>query len=120
MTLNVKTDVMKIASVQTQYIASNIPDNEYIYVLNGEANPQMLDKDVVIENTILKSGQKIAMPDSKQTSLLARESVILVENSSDDLLGDVFYTWVLAKAGVMQDASTGKLMKKLLRRLKHL
>ena len=59
MTLNVKTDVMKIASVQTQYIASNIPDNEYIYVLNGEANPQMLDKDVVIENTILKSGQKL-------------------------------------------------------------
>ncbi len=114
MTLNVKTDVMKIASVQTQYIASNIPDNEYIYVLNGEANPQMLDKDVVIENTILKSGQKIAMPDSKQTSLLARESVTLVENSTDDLLGDVFYTWTLVKAGVLQTSGTSEVNDELI------
>lgn len=106
MTLNVKTDVMKIASVQTQYIASNIPDNEYVYVLNGEANPQLLDKDIVIENTLLKSGQKIAMPDSKQSALLARESVTLVESSNDDLLGDPFYTWTLVKAGVLQAVNT--------------
>lgn len=106
MTLTIETDVMKISSTQTQYIASNIPDNEYIYVLNGEANPQLVDKDVVIENTLLKSGQKIAMPDSKQTALIARESVNLVEESSDDLLGDPFYTWVLVKAGVLQQSQT--------------
>ncbi len=110
MTLTIETDVMKIASIQTQYIASNIPDNEYIYVLNGEANPQLVDKDVVIENTILKSGQKIAMPDSKETALLARESVTLVEDSSDDLLGDPFYTWTLIKAGVLQESSTGTII----------
>lgn len=110
----VKTDVMNIQSYQIQYLASNIPDNEYVYVFNGEADVDLLDRsggnDVVIERTVIKSSQKIAMPDSKQKSLLARESVTLLEDSGDDLISDPFYTWTLMNDGIIEDtveSSTG-------------
>lgn len=111
MQIKIKTDVMNIASYQTQYLASNIPDNEYIYVFNGESEIELVDRsggnDVVIEKTVLKSSQKIAVPDSKQKSLLARDSVTLLEDAGDDLVTDSFYIWTLMNDGIIEETSTG-------------
>ncbi len=112
MRLSVETDVMNIQSYQAQYLASNIPDNEYVYVFNGEVDADLVDRsggsDVVIERTILKDSQKIAMPDTKQKSLLARDSVTLVEDSGDDFASDPFYTWIFMNDGIIEETSTGE------------
>lgn len=98
MQMTIKTDVMNIVSYQCQYMASNIQDNEYLYVFNGEALPALVDGEAVIENLVLESGQKISIPDSKEKKLLARESLTLVEDAGGDLSSDEFYIWNMIRS----------------------
>jgi hypothetical protein len=95
--LKVKTDVMNLISFEGKYLASNIPDDEYVYVFEDRISAELVDRsagnDVVIENVTLSPNQKIMIPDSKQIELLERQPVTLAEDAIDELLTDDFFKW---------------------------
>lgn len=121
--LKVKTDVMNLISVEGKYLASNIPDDEYVYVFEDRISAELVDRsagnDVVIENVMLSPNQKIMMSDSKQIELLERRSITLAEDATDELLTDDFFKWnsgslsLIAETKIEEDedeeSSTGKI-----------
>lgn len=108
--LKVKTDVMNLISVEGKYLASNIPDDEYVYVFEDRINAELVDRsagnDVVIENVMLSPNQKIMMPDSKQIELLERQPITLAEDSTDELLTDDFFKWNSGSLSLVAEAKT--------------
>lgn len=107
--LKVKTDVMNLISFEGKYLASNIPDDEYVYVFEDRISAELVDRsagnDVVIENVMLSPNQKIMIPDSKQIELLERQPVTLAEEAIDELLTDDFFKW---NSGSLSLVSTAK------------
>ena len=97
MELVVETDVMNISSMSGEYLVSNLVDDEYIYVMDGQVTIEFMDRgdtDTVIETVILAEGYKSEMSDAKQRALLDRDNVTLSEEiAEDDLFEDAFVAW---------------------------
>ena len=106
MEIVVQTDVMNINSMSGEYLASNLVDDEYVYVMDGQATVEFVDRGegetrlerVVIETVILAEDYKVEMSDAKQRALLARDNVTLSEVvEEDDLDGDEFVAWSMGR-----------------------
>ena len=102
--ITLQTDVMDVVTISGQYLASNVPDSEYLYVFEGQAETDFVDRssfnadgsDKVIETEILDPGEKVTMSDNKQRALLSRENLVLTEEREEgELAGDEFVMWNL-------------------------
>lgn len=97
MEILLETDVMNVSAVSADYLVSNLIDDEYVYVMDGQATIEFVDRgatDTVIETAVLNEGYKATMSDEKQRALLSRDNVTLTEPIEDDeFLEDGFVLW---------------------------
>lgn len=96
-TLLLHTAVMNIESMSASYLASNQSNKQYIYGFDGQATVRFVDRsqeDSVIDTATIEKGKKSVLTDDAEKNLLARESVTLIGDAGDDLMGDSFIAFV--------------------------
>jgi hypothetical protein len=95
MELTVQTDVLNVISLQGSFLISNLVDDEYLYVLDGQATVEFADRTAgsIIEEVVVEEGNKVAMSDARQRQLLNREDILLFEEYMDELAVDEFVMW---------------------------
>jgi hypothetical protein len=96
-TLLLHTAVMNIESMSASYLASNQSNKQYIYGFEGQATVRFVDRsqeDSVIDTATIEKGKKSVLTDDAEKNLLARESVTLIGDAGDDLMGDSFVAFV--------------------------
>jgi len=96
LSLGLHTDVMNISSVSANYLVANQANKEYIYGFDGNASVDFVDRsqeDSVIDTAEISKGKKSVLTDDLEKNLLARQSVTLMGDAGDDLIGDAFVSW---------------------------
>lgn len=96
LTVHLHTDVMNIDSLSAVYLVSNDANREYVYGFDGQATVDFVDRsqdDSVIDTVTITKGKKTVLSDEDEKNLLARQSLTLVAEAGDDLLGDRFVAW---------------------------
>jgi hypothetical protein len=114
MDIELRTDIMNLGSIGGEYLVSNLVDDEYVYVMDGQVTAEFVDRfqsngssdddGAVIETVILNDGSKSVFNDSKQRALLDRDNVTLSGEIEDgELLGDEFLMWNMGTLEVEEE-----------------
>lgn len=106
-TLLLHTAVMNIESMSASYLASNQSNKQYIYGFDGQATVRFVDRsqeDSVIDTVTIEKGKKSVLTDDAEKNLLARESVTLIGDAGDDLMGDSFIAFVNGESSFLGTA----------------
>lgn len=96
LTLELHTNVMNISSLSASYLVSNADTKEYVYGFDGEAKVSFVDRsqqDSVIDTITLEKGKKSVLTADDEKNLLARQSITLIADAGDDLIGDAFVAY---------------------------
>jgi hypothetical protein len=107
-TLQLHTDVMNIESMSASYLASNQANKEYIYGFGGQATVKFVDRsqeDSVIDTITIEKGKKSILTDETERNLLDRQSVTLMGDAGDDLMGDAFLAFVRGDSSALGTSS---------------
>jgi hypothetical protein len=94
--IQVDTDLMTLQSLQGEYLVSRLGEGEAVFVYDGPVTVEYMDRSgeaSVIETVVMKGDEMSILDSDKQTALLARQNISLVEPVGEGMFVDSFVRW---------------------------